>query len=77
MTPEYRKAHLVEIHARDKIYDAGRRDSRKAYDTMRYFADVDENRRKHRNYYWRNREKVLRRVSARLCAEDMIAEALS
>lgn len=76
MTPEYRKTHLVEIHARDKIYDAGRRERRKVYDTMRYHAS-DKMKQQQRDYYTRNRESVLRRMSMRKCAEDMIAEALS
>lgn len=77
MTPKNRQAHLAHIHARDKIYDANRRESRRLSDRSRYFRERDARRKQKRDYYIKNREKTLRRFSMRLCAEDMIAEALS
>lgn len=77
MTPEYRKAHLAHCRAYDKIYDANRRESRKFYKSEQHFLDRDRRLEMMRLYYQRNRERLHRLRSAELCAEDMIAEALS
>lgn len=77
VTPEYRKSRQAHFRAYDRMYDAVRRGDRKLYDTARHFSMRKKRLQQMKDYYAINRTKILRRRSARLCADDMVAEALA
>lgn len=77
MTSEYRKTRLAHFRAYDIIYRELHGERKNLFDRERYWLDPSRKRAAVKRYYEKNREKVRRRQSTVLCADEMIREALA
>lgn len=77
MTPEYRKEHLAHCRAYDQAYYAINREKKLLSVASYYQQNLQKRNRQIKAWNIAHREQLKRYRSARLSADDMIAEALA